>query len=89
MKLGERRLVLLGSTRQWFEIFLLRKVLLHLLIENLLTLIDGVIRWWHKGRYCGVIHTEIISLPFGLLEMTFICCDFEFLFIINGDILCV
>ena len=26
------------------------------------TLIDGGIRWWHKGRYCGVIHTEKLFL---------------------------
>ena len=75
MRLGER-LVLLGSTRQWFEIFLLWKAVLHLLIENLLTLIDGGIRWWHKGRYCGVIHTEklflflLVSLKWLLFAVT-------------------
>ena len=53
---------MLGSTRQWSEVIILRRVLLHLLIENLLTLIDGGRRWWHKGRYCGVIHTEKLFL---------------------------
>ena len=62
MRLRERRLVLLSSTRQWFKIFLLRRALLHLLIENLFTLIDGGIRCWHKGRYCGVIHTKKLFL---------------------------
>ena len=43
-RLRKGGLVPLGSAKQWFEIFLLRRALLPLLIERLLTLLGSGIK---------------------------------------------